>query len=302
MNVLVTGSTGFVGTNLMDYLEDKLPVDATLFHPQRRYELLHDHDTMRMFHDSQPDVVVHLAASVGGIGANMASPVDFFTENMVMGMNVMRACHAYHSYCILIGTVCSYPAYCQVPFKEHDIWNGKPEETNSSYGIAKRSLIQLLKAYNQQYGMQGTVLIPTNMYGKHDNFDPDTSHVIPALIRKFHHGGSEVEVWGTGNASREFLHVDDFCDAILLAIQKRPSYINPINISGGNEIVMAGLVDIIAEITGFDGQIVFDHNKPDGQPRRKVDGMVARHVLGYQPQRDLIDGIQEVYDWYKTTI
>jgi len=306
MKVLVTGHTGFVGRNMMEYFAQYFPDNWELVAATdcgkkygTKFDLQDECDVRNMFHKHRPDVVVHLAAKVGGIGANMETPVQFFTHNMQMGMNVLEGCAAYNAYCILVGTVCSYPRDCPVPFQESNLWNGEPELTNSAYGEAKRGLYKLLWAYNKQFGMKGTVLLPTNMYGKYDNFDPKTSHVIPALIRKFE-DQTTVEVWGTGRATREFLHVDDFCHAVLLTILQQPDYPLPMNVAGGDEVSITELVHMIAKATDFDGKIVFNSSKPDGQPRRKVDGTLAMKTIGYRPARRLEEEIPKVVQWYRS--
>jgi len=301
MNVLVTGHTGFVGRNLMEYLTQPTDKSYHLCQPSR-HNLLDPIDTHRMFAEHLPDVVVHLAARVGGIKDNMENPVDFFLDNIQMGMNVFSACHKHKAYCILVGTVCSYPRDCPIPFTEIDLWNGDPEPTNGAYAAAKRGLYKLLGAYNQQHGLRGTILLPTNMYGKYNNFDPDTSHVIPAMIRKFNAGTDEVVLWGTGQATREFLHVTDFCRAVLHTIHTCPDYPLPMNITGGSEVSMMELAYMIADITGFIGKIKFDPSKPDGQPRRKSNGRLARDMIQYQPTHNLYDGITELNKWYKSEV
>ncbi len=298
MRVLVTGNTGFVGTNLMDYLEEHLSDDYHLCEPDR-HELRDPLSTAFMFAKHAPDIVVHLAARVGGIGANRHKPVNFFTDTMKMGMNVLHECYERNVYCILVGTVCSYPCDCPIPFKEENLWDGEPEITNSAYGVAKRGLYKLLWAYHQQHDLKGTVLLPTNMYGKHDSFDPRHSHVLPALMRKMDSHDKHVILWGTGKATREFLHVEDFCHAVLLTLQVRPNYPLPINIAGGDEISIAALADLMKEVTGFSGEIVFNHDMPDGQPRRKVDGTLAKEILGYEPTRALWYELPEIWRWYK---
>jgi len=295
--VLVTGQTGFVGTNLMPYLEEHLPNEYSLCKP-KRYDLLDDSQTNEMFEVCSPDIVVHLAAYVGGLGVNPKYPADFFINNMQMGINVLRACNNHKAYCVLVGSVCSYPSQCKSPFTESELWNGEPEISNSAYGVAKRGLYKLLWSYHKQSGLRGTVLLPTNMYGKHDNFDLNTGHVIPAMIRKLHNSTDEVTFWGTGNATREFLYVEDFCRAIQLTIEQRPDHPLPMNVAGGQEISMKDLAHMISTIVGNDQSIKFDVSKPDGQLRRKIDGTLAQRIIGYEPTISLYNGLSETYEWY----
>jgi len=311
MRVLVTGHGGFVGQNMMAKLWTELPAYAQIVAASAdgapdglRVDLTNWNDTQAMFDLHQPDVVVHLAAKVGGIGANMKYPACFFVDTMDMGMNVLSCCAHKNVYCVLVGTVCSYPCNCPVPFKESDLWNGAPEPTNSAYGVAKRGLYKLMEAHHQQNGLQGITLLPTNMYGPYDNINPETSHVIPALMRKFHEAKrkqeSSVTLWGTGEATREFLYVDDFIRAVGRAITQHPDHPGPVNVAGGDEVSIAKLADIIMREVGYTGEIRFDTSKPDGQPRRKVNGLIASQLLNYEPQIPLPEGIHNTYRWYKT--
>ena len=247
-------------------------------------------------------MVIHLAATVGGIGANKDNPGLFMYNNLVMGTNTIEASRINKvEKFIMVGTVCAYPKFTPVPFKEEDIWNGYPEETNAPYGIAKKALMQLVQSYNEQYDFNGVNLIPVNMYGPCDNFDPSISHVIPALMLKFYKAIKfdleAVEVWGTGQASREFLHVYDCANAISLALEKDVSP-EPINIGTGGEIKIKYLAHTIAEVMGYKGAIYFNSKYPDGQPRRQLDITRAKQRLGYEPQIDLLEGLESTVDWF----
>ena len=248
-------------------------------------------------------MIIHLAATVGGIGANKENPGLFMYDNLCMGMNLIESCRKYGKLkkFIMVGTVCAYPKFTPVPFKEEDIWNGYPEETNAPYGIAKKALMELLIAYKKQYGFESTNLIPVNMYGPHDNFDPSISHVIPALILKIasamKSGERQVELWGTGQASREFLFVEDCAEAIALSINKETGP-EPINVGTGSEIKICDLVTEIAEQMGYEGQIVYDNSKPDGQPRRCLDTSKAKEKLDFEAKTGLQDGLKETIEWF----
>ena len=257
-----------------------------------------------MYNHKQPDVVVHLAATVGGIGANKENPGRFMYENLVMGTNLIEAGrHEGLKKFIMVGTVCSYPKFTPVPFKEEDIWNGYPEETNAPYGIAKKALMQLIISYKEQYGFNGINLIPVNMYGPHDNFDPKISHVIPALILKFHEAmkhddHSPVSIWGTGSASREFLYVDDCAEAIVRAMGYHDDP-QPINIGTGKEITIKNLSHLVAEKMGYTGQMIFDTTKPDGQPRRCLNTNRATSDLGFTAKTMFEEGIVKTIKWFR---
>jgi GDP-L-fucose synthase len=256
-----------------------------------------------MFQQCQPDVIVHLAARVGGIGANKENPGLFFYENLAMGMNLIETARKYGKLkkFVMVGTVCSYPKHAPVPFKEEDIWNGYPEETNAPYGVAKKTLMEMLIAYNAQYGLNCTNLVPVNMYGPHDNFDPAISHVIPALILKFdkaiQNKENEVKVWGTGKASREFLYIDDCAEAIRKSVEIDTTP-HPINIGTGSEISISDLAEKIRDLMGYKGDVVFNANGLDGQPRRCLDTSRACRVLGFQAQTGLARGLQTTINWY----
>lgn len=300
--VLVTGGTGFLGKavckNLKSHGYEKvIPIG-------RKYDLTGIRRAYDAVLDTNPDAIIHLAATVGGIGANKKNPGLFMYNNLAMGVNLIEVCRVLQkSKFIMVGTVCSYPKFTEVPFKEEDIWNGYPEETNAPYGIAKKSLMQLIMSYQEQYGFNGVNLIPVNMYGPHDNFNPKISHVIPALILKFHKAMRDaphepVEIWGTGEASREFLHVDDCAEAIRLGLETDVSP-EPINIGTGGEIKIKYLAHTIAEIMGYRGSIHFNSEYPDGQPRRCLDISRAKERLGYEPTVDLYDGLEKTIEWFK---
>jgi nucleoside-diphosphate-sugar epimerase len=247
--------------------------------------------------------VVHLAAKVGGIGANRDNPGSFFYDNIMMGLNLVDASKYMVEKFIHIGTVCSYPKYCEVPFKETSLWDGFPEETNAPYGIAKKAIITMLEGYKKQYDLSSMVLMPVNLYGPRDNFNENSSHVIPALIKKIYdaknRGDNEIVCWGTGKASREFLYVDDAADAIVRAIESDIDDQMPINLGGSGEITIERLVRIISEHICYTGKIVWDDTKPDGQPRRCLDNTRCQHILGWKAKTDFVAGIRETIKWYK---
>lgn len=298
--ILVTGGTGFLGKSLCTNLHSIGMVHAV---NSSMYDLTDYASTEQMYKDFKPNIVVHLAAAVGGIGANKINPGLFIDNNLSMGSNVIRLAKKYEvDKFVMIGTVCSYPKHCPVPFKEEDIWNGYPEETNAPYGIAKKTLMQMVQSYRQQYGFNGLNLIPVNMYGPHDNFDPKSSHVIPALILKFQNAINDhidnVEIWGSGNASREFLYVDDCANAIKLAVQNYNSS-DFINIGTGSEITIHELAYKIKHLMGYNGDIVFNKDYPDGQPRRCLDISRAKNKLSWKPRVTLDQGLKLTIEWYR---
>jgi len=297
--ILVTGGAGFLGTAVCRVLRERGCTQIVV--PRRSWcDLTSEEDTVDLFDDERPDIVLHLAAEVGGIGANMKTPGRFTYANLAMGLNVIEQARKFEvEKTVVVGTVCSYPLDPPVPFREADLWNGYPEPTNAGYGIAKRAVYELLRQYHAQYGMPGAVVIPTNLYGPGDNFDPASSHVIPAMIRRFC-GTEPVTLWGTGSASREFLHVDDAAEGIVRAAIMVTSP-EPINLGGGGEVVMRDLAEIIATECGYAGSIEWDASKPDGQPRRAVDATRAMEMLGWKPRVSLEDGIAETVAWWRQT-
>lgn len=253
----------------------------------------------------EADLVIHLAARVGGIGFNREFPGQLFYDNIMMGVNLMEAARlANAEKFVQVGTVCAYPKFASVPFREDELWNGYPEETNAPYGVAKKALLVMAQAYRQQYGMNTIYLLPVNLYGPADNFDLKSSHVIPALIRKFVEaaiqGRKEVVIWGTGKVSREFLYVEDAAEGILLAAE-RYNKPDPVNLGTGHEIRIDELVNLITELTGFDGAIAWDTSKPDGQPRRRLDTSRAKREFGFQAKTSLREGLTKTIEWYRTT-
>ena len=303
MRVLITGASGFLGKNLMEYLPNYLDGGYKVSGiGSMNYDLRNQHACRKALEYYNPDVIVHAAGSVGGIGANQENPGKFMYENLIMGTNLIeRARIEKVPKFILLGTVCSYPKHTSVPFVEKDLWDGYPEETNAPYGIAKKTLMRLLQAYGKQYGMRGANLIPVNMYGPHDHFNTTSSHVIPALILKFHNaiknGEKMVTVWGSGKASREFLYAPDCVEAIASAIKTEPG-LRPINIGTGKEITIKELVDEISEHMGYGGFIRYDDSKPDGQPRRCLDTSKAKKLLGFEAKTDLKTGLKETIEWF----
>ena len=302
--VMVTGSGGFLGRSLVGKLEDRgakpLPVRSA------DYDLTDRAQVMAALRDLQPSYILHAAAVVGGIGANREHPGKFFYDNAVMGVHLLHESHvADVEKVVVVGTVCSYPKFTPVPFKEEDIWNGYPEETNAPYGLAKKMLLVQAQAYRAEYGFQCAYVIPTNLYGPGDNFDLHTSHVIPAMIRKCFEatseGQDEVAVWGTGRPTREFLYVDDAAEGIVSALERYESP-EPLNLGSGEEITIRDLAHVLAEATGYKGRFVWDADKPDGQPRRAIDSSRAHRELGWTPRVSLKEGIARTVDWYEQQI
>jgi GDP-L-fucose synthase len=298
--VTVTGGRGFLGSRLVPMLRELGPASVSTFSSQD-YNLTRQEDVARMYRDLQPDIVIHLAAQVGGIGANQDNPGRFFYANAIMGIELIEQGRrqGIEKY-VQVGTVCSYPKFTPVPFAEDQLWDGYPEETNAPYGIAKKALLVQAQAYREQYGMNAISLLPANLYGPGDNFDPASSHVIPALIRKCleatEHGSQSVEVWGSGNATREFLYVDDAARGILLATERYDSP-EPVNLGTSEEISIRDLAQMIVRLTGFTGHLTWDETKPDGQPRRKLSIERATR-FGFEAEVDFETGLRRTIDWY----
>ncbi|MEE9542395.1 MAG: GDP-L-fucose synthase [Thermodesulfobacteriota bacterium] len=302
LRVVVTGGAGFLGSFLVEGLERRGCKDIFVVR-SKDYNLVEMEDVKRLYRDAKPDMVIHLAASVGGIGANKENPGRFFYENLMMGVQLIEAGRqAGVDKIVALGTICSYPKFTPVPFKEEDLWNGYPEETNAPYGLAKKMLLVQAQAYREQYGFNAIHLLPVNLYGPRDNFDLDSSHVIPALIRKCveagERGDDKIIVWGTGKATREFFYVEDAVEGILLAseIYNGPE---PINLGAGFEISIKDLVDLITRLTGFKGGVEWDTSKPDGQPRRMLDTTRAEELLGFRARTALEDGLKKTIEWYR---
>jgi GDP-L-fucose synthase len=297
VNVLVTGGGGFLGSHVVERLRDRGD-DVTV--PRRSdYDLTSWDDASRLFEDARPDAVIHLAAEVGGIGANRANPGRYWYANLMMGAHVLELSRLHEvTKTVIAGTVCAYPKLTPTPFAEDDLWNGYPEETNAPYGVAKKSVLVGAQSYRAQYGLDVAFLLPANLYGPRDNFDLETSHVIPALIRKMLAGTSEVVLWGDGSPTREFLFVEDAAAAFVLALD-RDTGPEPINIGTGDEISIRALAETIAELTGFEGQLVWDTSMPNGQPRRRLSTARAEAVLGFKAETTLRDGLRRTVEWYR---
>jgi len=301
--ILVTGAAGFLGKNVQAIFRLVGVPDKNLLTPGiDDYNLIYEDSVSRMYRDLKPDVIVHLAALVGGIGANRENPGKFFYDNMIMGVHLIE--HARRNKIkkfVQVGTICAYPKYTKVPFCEEDLWNGYPEETNAPYGIAKKALLVMLQAYRQQYGMNGIFLLPVNLYGPGDNFDPKSSHVIPALIRKFQEakdrGEDRVVMWGSGKASREFLYVEDCARALVMATRSY-DHPEPVNIGAGFEITIYDLAVKIAKLVGFEGEIFHDLTKPDGQPRRCLNTQRALNEFGFVAETPFDVGLERTIQWW----
>ena len=302
--VMVTGGSGFLGRKVVARLKQAGCRDV--FVPRKAdYDLVDRDAVRRAIRDGRPEVIIHLAARVGGIGANRENPGSFFFDNLMMGVQLMEEARlAGVEKMVAVGTICAYPKFTPVPFREDDLWGGYPEETNAPYGLAKKMLLVQAQAYRQQYGFNAIYPLPTNLYGPGDNFDPSTSHVIPALIKKCleakESGAEAIQVWGDGSASREFLYVDDAADGLVLATERYDGA-EPFNLGSGREITIRELVMLIVELTGFAGRIDFDPSMPNGQPRRGLDVSFAERQFGFRAKTDFRTGLGETIIWYEQT-
>jgi GDP-L-fucose synthase len=300
--IIITGGAGFLGRNVVEKLKERGCND--IFIPRHKdYDLVKMEDVKRLYADADPDIVIHLAAVVGGIGANSENPGRFFYDNLMMGVQMMEQgrLNGVEKF-VALGTICCYPKFTSIPFKEEDLWNGYPEETNAPYGLAKKMLLVQSQSYRQQYGFNSIFLLPVNLYGPGDNFDPCCSHVIPALIKKcfdaIEAGEDEIVVWGTGKATREFLYAGDAAEGIILAAEKYNKS-DPVNLGAGFEISIKDLVYMIVKNTGFHGNVVWDASKPDGQPRRCLDVSKAKREFGFMAKMGFKEGLKKTVDWFK---
>ena len=304
-NTVVTGGAGFVGSPVVAKLRDR-GAEKVFVPRSREYDLRQKEAVARLLTDAQPDLLIHLAASVGGIAANQANPGKYFYDNAIMGIHVIEEARRFGvEKTLVVGTICAYPKYTNVPFREEDLWNGYPEETNAPYGLAKKMLLVQAQAYRQQYGMNVIYLLPVNLYGPGDDFELESSHVIAALIRKFVEaklaGESHVTAWGTGKVTREFLYVDDAAEGLLLAMERyeKPE---PVNLGSGEEVSIYDLASMIRYIVGFEGELVWDTSRPDGQPRRRLDTTRAREDFGFVAKTSLADGLRKTVQWYEQRV
>jgi len=304
LRVVVTGGSGFLGSVVVSKLRD-MGANQIFVPRSRDYDLREKEAIIAMLRDGKPDILIHLAAVVGGIGANRANPGKFFYDNAIMGIQLLEQARQFEvEKVVIVGTVCAYPKHTPVPFQEDDLWDGYPEETNAPYGLAKKMLLVQAQAYREQYGMNAIYLLPVNLYGPGDNFDLQSSHVIPALIRKMVEardtGQPEVPIWGTGEPTREFLYVDDAAEGILLGAElyNKPE---PVNLGSGREISILNLASTIKELSGFRGNLVWDSTKPDGQPRRSLNTSRARQEFGFQARTGFREGLARTIEWYEQT-
>jgi GDP-L-fucose synthase len=297
--ILVTGGGGFLGSHLVERLERD---DHDVYVARRRdYDLTDPVDAARLFADARPELVFHLAAEVGGIGANRANPGRYWYANLMMGAHMLEQARLHEtSKLVLAGTVCAYPKFTPVPFREDDLWNGYPEETNAPYGVAKKALLVGAQSYREQYGTNAIFLLPANLYGPRDNFHETNAHVIPDLIRKMSDNSSEVVLWGDGSPTREFLYVEDCVEGLVLAAEGYDGA-EPVNLGTGVETSIRETAELVAEIVGFDGEIVWDTTMPNGQPRRRLDASRAERLFGFRAATPLRDGLERTIAWYRST-
>jgi len=300
--IAVTGGAGFLGTQVVRKLAER-GYQSIVVPRSKDYDLVDNEAVKRLYHDSKPDIVIHLAARVGGIGANKENPGKFFYDNLIMGVQMMEQGRLFGvEKFVAAGTVCAYPKYIPIPFKEEDLWNGYPEETNAPYGLAKKMLLVQAQSYRKQYGFNAIYLLPVNLYGPGDNFDLESSHAIPALIRKcvdaIENNEREVVAWGTGKPTREYLYIEDAAEGIILATEKynKPG---PVNLGSGFEISIRDLASLIAKLAGFKGQITWDTSRPDGQPRRLFDSSKAEKEFGFKAKMNFEEGLRKTVEWYK---
>ncbi|MDE3190127.1 MAG: GDP-L-fucose synthase [Acidobacteriota bacterium] len=300
MRIVVTGGGGFLGSHLVERLRER--GEDPFVARRADYDLTRWDDAERLFRDARPERVFHLAAEVGGIGANRANPGRYWYANLMMGAHVLELGRIHGvDKLVIAGTVCAYPKLTPVPFREDDLWNGYPEETNAPYGVAKKSILVGAQSYRAQYGTNAIFLLPANLYGPRDNFDLETSHVIPALIRKMVESHDDVVLWGDGSPTREFLYVDDCADGLLLAADRYEGS-GPVNLGTGEEIAIRDLARLVAELTGFEGEIVWDASMPNGQPRRSLDVSRAKELFGFEAQTSLRDGLSRTIEWYRASV
>ena len=303
--ITITGGKGFLGTHLINKLKAK-DYQHLYIADIPDYDLVNLEDIKRMYDNSKPDIVIHLAAKVGGIGFNQENPATLFYENLMMGTQLLHEGYLRNiEKFVAIGTICAYPKFTPVPFKEEDLWDGYPEETNAPYGLAKKMMLVQSQAYRKQYGFNSIFLLPVNLYGPGDNFDPRSSHVIPALIKKCVDAMSnkepQITIWGTGNATREFFYVEDAAEAIILAMERYDKS-DPVNIGAGFEISIKELARLIVELSGFKGSIIWDESKPDGQPRRMLDTTKAFTEFGFKAKTSFEEGLKKTIEWYKKSL
>lgn len=302
--IVVTGGAGFLGSAVVRHLfAHGVPADQVFVVRRREFDLVHEDQVKRLFDLHHPDVVIHLAAVVGGIGANRRHPGMFYYQNLMMGALLMEHARlAGVEKFVAIGTICAYPKFTPVPFREEELWSGYPEETNAPYGIAKKNLLVQAQAYRAEYGFNAIYLLPVNLYGPGDNFDPASSHVIPALIKKCldaqARGETSVEIWGTGKATREFLYIDDAAEGIVAATERLETS-EPVNLGAGFEISIKDLAELIARLTGFEGRLVWNTSQPDGQPRRSLDTSRAERLFGFKARTSFEEGLARTIDWYR---